>query len=324
MNSFRWFVISYIQYSWTNIKSLILQTLLKLTKPNYMKKIILFLIIGLNLTNSYSQSLEEKIAIKACECLKSKKEVNDDVYRECISTSMSNVVLSSKNQKDREAMNTVEGIQNMFKKVHEIMPKTCKSEVQKESDKITNEHYSYSKNESAKNSYIVAKDAMENKNYKVAIEGFQIALKQDNQFVLAYDDIAMCYRQLNDYDNAIKNYEKSLKIYPEGDFALVNIAVVYSLKSDIKNAVKYYEMLIKYQPNNPEGYFGAGQNYFTLNDYEKALDNIFIAHRIYTEENSDYAKDTEQVIGMMYQKLKTENKEELFKKIAKKNNIEIN
>lgn len=291
-----------------------------------MNKIIAISVFVLifNLTNSYSQSLEEKIAIKACECLKSKKEINDDIYRECISTSMSNVVLSSKDKKDREAMNTVEGIQNIFKNTHQILSKTCKIEEKKESNEIENEHYSYSKIETAKNSYIVAKDAMENKNYKIAIEGFQIALKQDNQFVLAYDDIAMCYRQLDDYDNAIKNYEKSLKIYPEGDFALVNIAVVYCLKSDFKNAIKYYEILIKYQPNNAEGYFGAGQNYFTLNDYEKALDNIFIAHRIYTEKKSDYLKDTEQVIAMMYQKLKSENKEDLFKKIAKKNNVEIN
>lgn len=293
-------------------------------KPNIMKKITLFLLIVLNLSHSYSQTLEEKIAIEACVCLKNKNKITEDVYRECIATSMTNVSLSSKNQKEREAMNTVEGIQNLFKKVHEIMLKTCEGEKQKESGKIKNDYYSYSKNEKAKNSYIIAKDAMENKDYKVAIEAFQQALKYDNQSVLAYDDIAMCYRQLNDYDNAIKNYQKSLAIFPEGDFALMNIGVVYSLKSDFKTAIKYYELLIKYQPNNAEGYFGAGNNYFRLNDYEKALDNIFIAHRIYTMENSNYVKDTEQTLGMMYQKLKSENKEDLFKKIAEKNNIKFN
>jgi tetratricopeptide (TPR) repeat protein len=289
-----------------------------------MKKTILLLIIILNLNHSYSQYLEEKIAIKACECLQNQQKINDDIYRDCITNSMAEVVLGDGDAKNREALNTVDGIQNLLKKIGDIMPKTCESEKQKIVENTKKQYYSYSKNENAKNSYIIAKDAMEEKKYEIAIEGFQIALKYDDQFVLAYDDIAHCYRQLNNFDNAIKHYKKSLKIYPEGDFALTNIGVVYSLKSDFKTAVTYYEKLMKFQPTNAEGYFGAGKNQFLYNDYENALNNIFIAHRIYTEQNSDYVKDTEQIIGAMFQKLKQENKEDLFNKIAEKNNIKFN
>ncbi len=164
---------------------------------------------------------------------------------------------------------------------------------------------------------------MQAQNYKLAIEGLQLALKQDPKFVLALDDIAVCYRQLEDFDNAIKYYKKSLDIYPEGEYALMNIGVVYSLKSDYKTAIDYYERLIKYQPNNAEGYFGAGKNYLQLNNDEKALSDIFIAHRIYTENKSEYAKDTEMLMGAIYQKMVKENKEGIFKKIAAENNIVI-
>jgi tetratricopeptide (TPR) repeat protein len=157
----------------------------------------------------------------------------------------------------------------------------------------------------------------------MAIESFQLALKEDPNFVLALDDMAVSYRQLNDYDNAIKYYKKSLEIYPEGNFALMNIGVAYTFKSDYKTAISYYEKLIQYHPDNAEGYFGAGKNYFMLKDDEKALDNLFLAHIIYTSENSEYAKDSEQLIGALYQKMKSENKEDLFKKIAEKNNIKL-
>lgn len=204
------------------------------------------------------------------------------------------------------------------------MPQTCENENQKEIERKESQYYSNSKIEKAQNSYLIAKDFMRDEKYKLAIEGLKMALKDDKNFVLAYDDIAVCYRRLNDFDNAIKYYKKSLDIYPEGDFALMNIGTIYSKKSDFKTAIENYEKLIKFQPKNAEGYFGAGKNYFLLNNYEKALNNIFIAHRIYTEEKSEYVKDTEQIIGMMYQHLKKENKEEIFNKIAEKNNIKLN
>jgi tetratricopeptide (TPR) repeat protein len=289
-----------------------------------MKKIILLLLIVIIANQLNAQSLEEKIAIRACECLKSKSKVTEDVYTKCISNSVAEVVLKESDPKNREVINTVEGIQGLFKKVYALIPQTCEKEKKKERDAIKEAFYSYSKNERAQNSYIIAKDFMRDEKYDLAIEGLQMALKQDKKFVLAYDDIAVCYRHLNDFDNAIKYYKKSLEIYPEGDFALTNIGVVYALKSDYKTATEYYEKLIKFHPENPEGYFGAGKNYFLVNDYEKALNNIFIAHRIYTEEKSAYIKDTEQIIGMMYKKLKEENKEALFNTIAEKNNIKIN
>lgn len=289
-----------------------------------MRKIILFLTLLLISNSLYSQLLEEKIAVRACECLKNKTKIDDEIYQKCISKSMADVVLTDSIKKNREAINTVDGIQNLLKKVYDIMPMTCDSEKNKEIETKRNKFYSNSKNENAQNSYIIAKDFMRDEKYKLAIEGLEISLKYDKNFVLAYDDIAVCYRQLNDFDKAIKYYKKSLEIYPEGDFALMNIGVLYSKKSDFKTAIGYYEKLIRFQPKNAEGYFGAGKNYFLLSDYENALNNIFIAHRIYTEDKSDYVKDTEKIIGMLYKKFNDENKLELFNKIAEKNNIKMN
>lgn len=287
-----------------------------------MKRIFLFFIM-LSFFNTNSQSLEEKIAAKACSCLEKSKEINEEIYRNCLTNSMAEVVLKDKDAKVREGISTVEGIKSLLQKSDETIGKTCANFLPKTAENKSDIYYSDSKNKDAQDSYIAAKDFMRNKNYKSAIEGFQTSLKRDPNFVLALDDIAVCYRQLEDYDNAIKYYKKSLDIYPEGEYALMNIGVVYTLKSDFKSAIDSYEKLIQYQPNNAEGYFGAGKNYFALNNDEKALTDIFTAHKIYTNDKSEYAKDTEMLMGAIYQKMVKENKEDLFKKIAAENNIAI-
>lgn len=236
---------------------------------------------------------------------------------------MGEVILTDKDPKVRESINTVEGIKTLIIRAKEIVSKKCPDLVPPVIENKEDIYYGKSKNKSAQNFYIIGQDFMDQKNFKLAIESFQLAIKEDPKFVLALDDMGVSYRQLDDYDNAIKYYKKSLEIYPEGNFALMNIGVAYTFKSDYKTAISYYQKLIEYHPDNAEGYFGAGKNYFMLKDDEKALDNIFMAHRIYTNENSEYVKDSEQFIGAIYQRMKSEKKEDLFKKIAEKNNISI-
>lgn len=286
-----------------------------------MKRILLlFILVSLQ---ANSQTLEEKIAKKSCECLEKSSKIDEKIYRDCLTNSMAEVVLKDEDAKTREGIATVDGIKSLLQKSDEIIAKTCTKFLPKAEENKADIFYGASKNEGAQNSYIVAKDLMRDKKYKLAIEGLQLSLNQDPKFVLALDDIAVCYRQLDDYDNAIKYYKKSLEVYPEGEYALMNIGVAYTLKSDYKSAIEYYEKLIKYQPENAEGYFGAGKNYFALNNDEKALNDIFIAHRIYTNDKSDYTKDTEVMMSAIYQKMQKENKEDVFKKIAAENNIAI-
>lgn len=287
-----------------------------------MNKAFLLFII-LSFFNANSQTLEEKIAAKACSCLQKSKEINEEIYRNCLTSSMAEVVMNDKDAKVREGINTVDGIKSLLKKSDETIAKTCSNLLPKAPEDKSAIYYRDSKNKEAQNSYITAKDFMRVRNYKSAIEGLQISIQQDPNFVLALDDIAVCYRQLEDYDNAIKYYKKSLDIYPEGEYALMNIGVAYTLKSDFKSAIDYYEKLIQYQPNNAEGYFGAGKNYFALNNDEKALQDIFTAHKIYTSDKSEYTKDTDILMGAIYQKMVKENKEDIFRKIAAENNIAI-
>lgn len=184
-------------------------------------------------------------------------------------------------------------------------------------------HYGYSKNTEATNSYKIGKDFMEQEKYKLAIQAFEKALKKDGNFVLALDDIAASHRRLEKFEEAIKYYKRSLAIFPEGDFALMNIGVLYNMKKDYKTANHYYEKLIRFQPNNAEGFYGLGRNYYYLEDYENAMINMIRAHKIYVADKDDYAKDSEQMLGIIYQDMKEKGKERDFIRIATENGVDI-
>jgi len=272
----------------------------------------------------YGQNLEQKAAIKSCECISKLKEVTNEKYRECIANSLAKSATEINATNHLKQISTVDGIKNALKNVDSIVQATCLLESKNNLQKKKDLYYSYSKNESARNAYIIGKDFMNDKKYDLAIESFSIAIKNDKNSVLVNDDIAVCYRQLNDYDNAIKYYKKSLSIFPEGDFALKNIGVVYTLKSDFKTSNEYYQKLINFYPADAEGYYGLGKNLILLEELEKALINIINAHKIYLKENSAYAKDTETLENIIYQEMKKKGEEQKFIKIANENGININ
>jgi tetratricopeptide (TPR) repeat protein len=135
--------------------------------------------------------------------------------------------------------------------------------------------------------------------------------------------LAISYRRQNNYKSAIVYYKKSLDIFPEGDVALLNIAVCYSFLLDKANTMKYYNQIKYLYPDNPEGYYGAAKVLFINADYESALDNLFISHRIYSENKSALSNDSQKLIELFYSKLKELNQLDLFESKAKEYGITI-
>lgn len=187
---------------------------------------------------------------------------------------------------------------------------------EKESDK------SVSRNPEAMILYTKAIHESDKENYKKAIEYFESALKIDDQFAFAWDNLGLCYRKIGNYDKAIEAYNKSIEIDPTGSMPLQNIAIVYQYKKEYKKAIESYEKLIAIDKNNPEIYYGIGQVYtYSLNDLEKGLDNMCKAYNLYIEQKSPYRTDAEKIINTIYTEMKKAGNEALFLKILKANNI---
>ncbi|MDF0720201.1 tetratricopeptide repeat protein [Kaistella sp. PBT33-4] len=288
-----------------------------------MKKAISLIIVFVSF-NFYGQTLEQKAAEKACECVKEIRTLNDENYIECISKSLTESLIETDRKENFKKISTVDGMKNTLSEVDSIVKLICSIDQNALLEEKTKLYYRYSENLNATNSYKIGKDFMDAENYKLAIEAFQLALKNDPNFVLALDDIAMSYRKINQYEEAIQFYQKSLDIFPEGDFALMNIAVVYNLKHDYKTSGEYYKKLIKFHPNYAEGYYGLGRSFAFLEDYENALTNIIKAHKIYVKEGSQYTKDSQQMIQIIFNEMKKGEKEKDFYRIAKENDVNIN
>jgi tetratricopeptide (TPR) repeat protein len=186
------------------------------------------------------------------------------------------------------------------------------------------QYYKMSDSEIANRLYTAGSKSLESKDYKTAKKNLVKAIKADPAWVLPYDDLGLVYRQMGDYKKAIKYYSKSLEIYPEGAFAVQNKAVALTYLKDYESALENYNMLIDLYPKNPEGYFGKGKTYFLMEDYENALDYIFYCHKIYSAQNSDYVKDTKNLVSLIHDKLKDQNKPDIFFKKAETHGITIN
>jgi len=287
-----------------------------------MKQLLIILTLILS-TNAFSQTLEERAAIRACDCVQKTQNLNDENYRKCLANSLTNTITKDKNPNDLQIIGTVSGMKGVLKKMDSIISNNCVVYSKERLDKLRKKFYGDSNIKFVNNSLIIGNDFMQEKQYDLVIENCEMALKYDSLYVPVIDNLAAAYKKKGDLDNAIKYYKKSLSIYPEGDFALMNIGVIYTEKSEYKISNEFYSKLIRLYPDNAEGYFGFGKNLALLNEFERALENIFIAHKIYQHDKSEYVNDTHKIIGMIYQEMKKVNKEEDFNKIAKKMGIEI-
>ncbi|WP_373709249.1 tetratricopeptide repeat protein [Kaistella sp.] len=214
-----------------------------------MKKFLTLSILLLGFI-SYGQTFEQTVADASCECIQELPDLTDENYKNCISTSLTEALVKGDVKRNMKQIGTVKGMKSTLEKVYGILAESCSLNANKELKQKREVYYSASPNYEANISYNMGKDFMEQGNYQLAIKSFEKALENDENFVLALDDIAISYRQLNQFDEAITYYKKSLAVFPEGDFALMNIAVVYNLKEDYKTSNEYYAQLMQYQPHN--------------------------------------------------------------------------
>jgi tetratricopeptide (TPR) repeat protein len=237
-----------------------------------------------------------------------------------------------KSKKDKDVKKNVEIKVNVdensedFKKAYyeleRYMMENCEAlkQIVKVSDKQSAK--SLTDNEIAMDLYNKGVQETEKKNYKKAINYYEKALKEDPNFVFAWDNLGLNYRLMNNYDKAIECYERSLKIDPKGQMPLQNIAVAYQYKKEYQKALDAYKRLSVLDRNNPEIYYGIGVIYASsLIDYELSLENMCKAYNLYVEQKSPYRTDAEKLINALYVEMKKQGKEKKFKEILKENKI---
>ncbi len=188
---------------------------------------------------------------------------------------------------------------------------------------VSTSMYNGTTSEAADKFFQMGNDFATKGNTKSAIENYKKAIKEDDQFVEAYDNLGRAYRVTNDFPNAIKCYKKSIEIYPDGPMAHQNLAVVYGLQKNYTGAINEYNELIRIDPKNAEGYFGLANIFMVQENFDDALEAAENALAIYQEEASLHLSDGYYLVGLIH--FYSENDEEAKKYIllAKENGARI-
>ena len=210
-----------------------------------------------------------------------------------------------------------------FREIQDYMMKNCPStkKLMNSEDMLSDK--SYSENPEALKYFKDAEGYEERSKYEKAIELYKKAVAIDAQFAFAWDNMGLCYRKANNYDEAIKCYQKSLEVDPYGLMPLQNMAVAYEYKKDYVEAAKTYKRMADKYPDNPEGFFGAGRAFYLSGDYEKGVDYMFKAYKLYKEVKSPYVSDAEKNLGGFWNDLKDKGKENIFTEAAKINGVAL-
>jgi tetratricopeptide (TPR) repeat protein len=290
-----------------------------------MKKLITFSLFIIIFFPLHGQDLVKRIALQICSCIDTIENMDslEAKLNRCVPESIS-AIWGNEDEDEENIFFDSDTVQKTMDEVISQLAYYCpkiKDFILADKEK---QFYKNSGSASANEFYIAGNKAFKTEDYKTSEKQYLKAIKSDPGWVYPYDNLGLTYRNLKDYKKAVKYYNKSLGIYPEGSFALQNQAVAFTYLKDYVSALENYDKLMNLYPDNPEGFFGAAKIYLVTEDYENALDYAFYTHKMYAAQESDYVKDTERLIALIHDKMKEQNKLDIFIEKAKNQGITIN
>jgi tetratricopeptide (TPR) repeat protein len=279
--------------------------------------------IGSSQENNVDQV--EIISDEACDCI-SKIDTDNKTKNEAIKNCIASSIVKNLGAEESKNENDVSDIQlsiTAYKKIESYLVENCEGLKQLSFAENKEFKHSSSENVLAQLAYDDGMEYLDQGDYENAIPKFKKAIEIDPKFAFAWDNLGVSFRKTNQYEEAIKAYKKSLQINPKGRLPLINIAVTYNLNKEFDDAIKYYNKFTAIYKDDPEGYYGLGLILYTNNKPEEGLDNLIRAYTIYSDQNSPYRADAAKKIGYMYNDLKSQNKLDVFNKVATKYNLKI-
>lgn len=109
------------------------------------------------------------------------------------------------------------------------------------------------------------------KEWQKALEYYQQAIKINDKYLSAYQDMSFVNIQQHNWNEAKKNLEKLLTLDPDDPFAHSTIAQVYYVLKDYKSAIKHIKIAIDNQPPQANLLFNMGMMYKENNQIQKAI-----------------------------------------------------
>ena len=160
----------------------------------------------------------------------------------------------------------------------------------------------------AREQYNKGYESFEKGDFKKAIKYYKAAIVIDPDYIDAYDNLGLSFRQLGQLDSAACYYRKSIGKYPNGTLSRVNLGQVYSYKREYDNAIAVYREIIVIDSNDAEGYFGIARTYVAKEQFDSAIFYAREALVIYSLTSNPYAGDALFILGVSYYSLGNKEK----------------
>lgn len=162
-----------------------------------------------------------------------------------------------------------------------------------------------------------AQDSFLTGNFRSSAQLSRNAITADTNFIAAYDNAGLAYRNLHLLDSAEYFYLKSFEKNPSNSIAAQNLAVASEFKKDYSRAMLLYTILTQMEPENPEGHFGLARTYYLLGRKHEALESAHTAENLYLKQKSPYIADCYIILTVLYFDLGYKKEARLYLKQAK-------
>ena len=156
-----------------------------------------------------------------------------------------------------------------------------------------------SKNEDAMIAYSIGSYYMYENRTNEAEKYLLEAIALDPGFVDAYDHLGIVYRRQSRYAESEAMYLRSIELNDQNKVPFTNLAIVYRIQNKLQEAFELYMHVIEILPYDPEGYYGVGELFFMVSDYETALHFFDIAIMMYDILESPYIYDAYYYKGLI-------------------------
>jgi len=123
-------------------------------------------------------------------------------------------------------------------------------------------------------------------NLERAVEHFSIAVALKNDFVEGYYNLGRALAGLGRFDEAVEQYEKAVAVDSTYAIAYMGLADAYLGAGDPGRAARSYGQAIEYDRTLLKAYIGLGSVYVGQQEYQKAIDTILAARRVFPK-NAD-------------------------------------
>lgn len=137
-------------------------------------------------------------------------------------------------------------------------------------------------------------------NFSQAVKCFKDAISIDPNFIDAFDNLGLTFRQMGNLDSAEFYYNISLKKFPHGTVARTNLGQLYTITKQYDKALYIYKEISEIDSTNPEGYFGTAKIFLATQEFDSAIYYAKEALFLYTITSHSFTGDALFLIGVSF------------------------